>query len=91
MRSAAFALNILLLHLFGDVLSQPLMGGLVDHFDSWRPAFYVVCVMMTIGGLLWVWGARYLARDTQMAPHCLKPSAADARDGVTSRRSSMGR
>src|SRR5258706_13536412 len=72
MRSAAFALNILLLHLFGDVLSQPLMGGLVDHFDSWRPAFYLVCIMMNLGGLLWCWVARYQCNHSQLSPSRLE-------------------
>jgi MFS family permease len=66
-RAAAFGLNILLIHLLGDVLSPPLMGSLVDHYHSWRPAFYLVCVMMTGGGLLWLWGARHLAADSQRA------------------------
>jgi MFS family permease len=79
MRSTAFALNILFLHLFGDVLSQPLMGGLVDHYDSWRPAFYVVCAMMTIGGSLWLWGARFLGDDTRGAPYLLQQTTSETK------------
>jgi len=53
MRSAAFALNILLLHLFGDVLSQPLMGGWSITSIPGGRRFTSCVVMMTIGGLLW--------------------------------------
>ena len=67
MRSTAFALNIFLVHTFGDVLSPPLMGWIVDRFHSWRPAFYLVCLTMTLGGMLWLYGARFLADDTHRA------------------------
>jgi MFS family permease len=77
-RAAAFGLNILLIHLLGDVLSPPLMGSLVDHYRSWRPAFYLVCVMMTGGGFLWLWGAHHLAADTHRASEGLDASPAAA-------------
>jgi hypothetical protein len=31
-------------------------------------SFGVVSVMFLIGGGLWLWGARYLAQDTALAP-----------------------
>jgi MFS family permease len=67
MRATAFALNILVIHVLGDVLSPPLMGTLVDRYHSWVPAFDLVCVTMSVGGLLWLWGALYLKRDTARA------------------------
>lgn len=70
-RATAFALNILIIHLLGDVPSPPLMGRMRDRFGSWNPAFYLVCGMTAFGGLLWLWGARYLGRDTERAPHRL--------------------
>jgi hypothetical protein len=30
--------------------------------------FIVVSFLMLVGGLLWLWGARYLERDTEAAP-----------------------
>src|SRR5262249_53071872 len=30
--------------------------------------FFVVSLLMLLGGLLWLWGARYLERDTALAP-----------------------
>ena len=69
-RATAFAVNIFIIHLLGDVPSPPLMGYLSDRFHgSWNPAFGLVCVLTTIGGILWLWGARYLDHDTEMSPH----------------------
>jgi len=31
----------------------------------------VVSVLILFGGLLWLWGARYLERDTRLAPQGL--------------------
>jgi MFS-type transporter involved in bile tolerance (Atg22 family) len=68
MRSTAFALNILIIHLFGDVLSPPLVGTIRDRCGSLAPGFIAVAVFMGLGGLLWLWGARHLKRDTELAP-----------------------
>ena len=67
MRTTAFALNIFLIYALGAIPASPLMGELRDRYHSWRPAFYLVCAAMTFGGFLWVWGARYLASDTERA------------------------
>ncbi len=65
-RATAFAVNILIIHLFGDAISPPVIGWIADR-SSLAIGFVVVSVMMVIGGVLWVWGARYLQRDTTAA------------------------
>ena len=67
MRAAAYALNILLIHALGDVLSPFLIGLISDRYNM-NTAFRVVAVMFLCSGLLWLWGTRYLARDTTSAP-----------------------
>ena len=67
LRAPGFAFNILLIHLFGDVVSPPLMGAIKDHADL-KAAFYAVSVTVLLGGLVWLWGARYLEEDTRLAP-----------------------
>jgi MFS family permease len=67
LRAPGFALNILVIHLLGDAISPPVMGAIAGVSNLGR-AFQVVSVMALIGGLLWLWGARYLERDTELAP-----------------------
>jgi MFS family permease len=70
MRAAAFALNILVIHLLGDAPSPMLMGLIRDHspLKTLDYAFDIVSVTALIGGALWIWGARFLERDTLLAP-----------------------
>lgn len=67
LRAPGFAFNILLIHLFGDVVSPPLMGAIRDYADL-KVAFYAVSGTVLLGGLVWLWGARYLEEDTRLAP-----------------------
>jgi hypothetical protein len=89
-RASAFALNILIIHLFGDAFSPWLIGLLTGQARQWAAAlgdggpawlvgllsscggmdfgFAVVSVMVLAAGLFWLWGARYLERDTALAP-----------------------
>jgi MFS family permease len=67
LRAPGFAINILIIHLFGDAVSPPIMGAIADR-NNLDMAFQVVSVTVLIGGLVWLWGARYLARDTELAP-----------------------
>jgi MFS family permease len=73
-RASAFALNILVIHTLGDAISPALIGLIssLPHCDM-NVGFLVVSGMFLVGGLLWLWGARFLARDTAMAPHRLQP------------------
>jgi MFS family permease len=67
LRAPGFALNILIIHLLGDVVSPPIMGAIKDYADL-KASFYAVSVTVLIGGILWLWGSLYLQRDTQLAP-----------------------
>ena len=70
MRATGFALNILVIHTLGDAISPPVVGAIADRW-SLTAGFVVVSAFMLLGGLLWLWGARYLERDTAAAPHLL--------------------
>jgi MFS transporter, Spinster family, sphingosine-1-phosphate transporter len=65
-RASAFALNIFIIHAFGDAVSPPVIGWLSDRY-SMNIAFLFVSVMMVVGGLFWLAGARHLERDTEAA------------------------
>src|SRR5262249_6550518 len=62
-RAAGFALNIFVIHAFGDVLSPVVIGILGDRWSMDR-AFLVVGAMFLLAGILWLAGARHLERDT---------------------------
>jgi len=64
-RATGFAVNICVIHILGDAASPPLLGK-IGH-ASWDAAFIVVAVVMAIAGVLWLWGAKYLAEDTRLA------------------------
>jgi MFS family permease len=63
MRATAFAMNIFLIHAFGDALSPPLIGWVKNH-TNWDTAFTLVSLTMLLASVLWFIGARYLGRDT---------------------------
>jgi len=68
LRPAAFALNILIIHLFGDVLSPFVIGAVTDASgNKMTPAFLLVSVTVLIGGVFWMIGARFLDADTKAA------------------------
>jgi len=67
MRATAFAVNIFFIHALGDVIS-PLVIGLIKDKYNLDVAFRVVAVMCLVSGLLWLWGTRYLEKDTRLAP-----------------------
>ncbi len=62
-RATAFAVNILFIHALGDAISPPLIGWIAGRRDM-NFAFLCVSAMTLVAGLLWLYGARYLARDT---------------------------
>jgi MFS family permease len=66
MRATAFALNIFLVHALGDAISPPLIGWIATQ-SSWSVAFVSVSLMMVVASVLWLIGARYLARDEAAA------------------------
>ncbi|MBY0456045.1 MAG: hypothetical protein K2V38_01770, partial [Gemmataceae bacterium] len=65
-RATAFAINILVIHMLGDVISPPLIG-LIAGFSDLGTAFLVVATAIPVGGLLWVRGAKFLDADTAKA------------------------
>jgi MFS family permease len=67
MRATAFAFNIFVLHALGDATS-PAVIGLISSVSSLEMGFVVVSLMVLVGGVLWLLGARFLARDTLLAP-----------------------
>lgn len=66
-RATAFAVNIFLIHALGDAASPPLLGMIVGKENHWNAAFVVVTMVMAVAGLLWLWGAKFLAADTARA------------------------
>lgn len=68
-RSTAYALNILIIHLLGDAVSPTLIGALSDSFHgNMNVGFLAVSGAILLSGVLWLWGARHLKRDTELAP-----------------------
>ncbi len=82
MRASAFALNILIIHALGDVISPLVIGAISDATNkNMNIAFFCVSAMILVGGLLWLWGSRYLARDTALAPMRLSTEASPVSAG----------
>ena len=73
LRAPGFALNILIIHLLGDAISPFVMGWIKDASNI-KDAFYAVSAAVLLGGLVWLWGARYLEEDTRLAPTRLPAS-----------------
>jgi hypothetical protein len=67
-RASSFALNILIIHLLGDALSPSIIGRIRDWTGRLHGGFVLVSVLMLVGGVLWIWGSRYLEEDTRLAP-----------------------
>ena len=63
-RATAFAINILVIHALGDVISPPLIGLIADRSDL-RTALLVVSALILVAGVLWNLGARYLDEETR--------------------------
>jgi MFS family permease len=63
-RATAFAINILVIHALGDVISPPIIGLIAD-LSSLRTALLVISVLILAGGVLWLMGARYLDAETR--------------------------
>jgi MFS family permease len=76
MRATAFALNIFVIHSLGDVIS-PLIIGLISDKYNMNVAFLAVGCTFLISAACWFTGARYLARDTALAPTRLQMPPTD--------------
>ena len=62
-RASAFALNILVIHLFGDVAAFPTIGFIAGHTNM-TIAFLFVSVIMLASAIAWLIGIKYLPADT---------------------------
>lgn len=74
-RATAFAACIFIIHAFGDAISPWIIGAITDGTKSaanpkgdMTLGFLLVGAMILLSGVLWMWGARYLKRDTEAAP-----------------------
>jgi len=65
-RATAFAVNILVIHALGDVISPPLIGLIADN-ASLQLAFLLLAIPMALGALVWLGGAPTLGTDTRNA------------------------
>jgi MFS family permease len=65
-RATAFAINILIIHALGDVISPPIIGAIGDD-SSLHTAFLVMSAFVLAAGIMWTLGARHLERDTRNA------------------------
>lgn len=61
-QATAYALNILIIHSFGDAISPPLIGFIAGR-SSLGVGFIVVSLMMLLAGIIWLCGAGALAED----------------------------
>jgi predicted MFS family arabinose efflux permease len=66
-RASGFALNILVIHLFGDAISPWIMGYFSDHVSQ-DAGFHFVAWTVLLGGVVWMLGTSYLKRDMELAP-----------------------
>lgn len=65
LRAAGFALNILVIHALGDVISPVVIGLLSDWLQDIGAAFLSVSVMFVAAGVFWLLGARHLRADME--------------------------
>jgi MFS transporter, Spinster family, sphingosine-1-phosphate transporter len=68
LRARAFGLSILCIHLFGDVLSPPLIGMVSDATGNLEAALIMVPITVALGGLIWIYGWRTLPEPAAATP-----------------------
>jgi MFS family permease len=77
LRAQGFAINIFVIHLLGDAISPKIIGRIADTYRTadgkadMNAGLLSVSFAILLAGALWLWGARYLARDTEQAPRRL--------------------
>ena len=59
-------MNLRFIHVLGDVIS-PVVIGIIQAKYSLKDAFYFVSAFFILGSVRWSLGARFLARDTELA------------------------
>jgi MFS family permease len=75
-RAQGFALNIFIIHLLGDAISPTVIGRVAriyahDGRPDMTTDFLAVGMLILVGGILWLVGVPFLARDTALAPRRL--------------------
>ncbi len=73
-RATAFAVNILVIHLLGDVQAFWMLGFIGDHSNI-RVSFLFVSAVLLASGLTWLAGAKYLPGDTAAVESATAKSA----------------
>jgi len=58
-RSTALAVNVVVIHLLGDVPSPALIGWISDKTSSLQKGFWVTFVAAALSGLILVYGSRF--------------------------------
>jgi MFS transporter, Spinster family, sphingosine-1-phosphate transporter len=67
-RSTAFAINIFVIHMLGDVISPPLIGRVTDRYGgNMNYGFLCVSAAILLSGLFWLAGTPFLKADTERA------------------------
>ena len=66
-RASAYALNILIIHAFGDAVSPPIIG-LINGYSNMTIGFLTVSFMFLFAAVFWFLGMKHLERDTALAP-----------------------
>ena len=72
MRVGAFAINIFLIHAWGDVLSPGIVGVVSDRTNLRFALLSVLPLSMVLSGVFYLLGARHLEPDTQMVVQRMK-------------------
>jgi hypothetical protein len=69
-RAMAFALNIFVIHVLGDLIAFPSIGFVGGHTNI-RIAFLFVTGVMLVSGIIWLLGTKFLPRDTAAVENAL--------------------
>jgi hypothetical protein len=69
MRSTAFAINIFLIHVLGDIWSPIAIGALADATGNLTAGMLLTVVAIGGAGVLFLRGMRYLEQDQRAALH----------------------
>jgi MFS family permease len=72
-RAGAFAINIFIIHAFGDVISPVVIGIISDRYNM-NIAFMVVGAMFILAGVFWLCGVKFLGRDEAAAARLIEPA-----------------
>jgi predicted MFS family arabinose efflux permease len=64
-RATAVALYLLIIHVLGYALAPAVVGWLSDRVGDLRLGMSLTAVASLLGGLLGLWGTRFVARDSQ--------------------------